>query len=238
MASTESMVALINNIIFEFLKVRKMRYVDESFSPSYEKYTIKKYAAELSQSGGYVTIRAINTVSRGKRNKVIIVLFKEDNESSLTQSVVKQTLEEVHKGNDDTLDEVIIISNKENCKKQSIISALNHYIIDNPQTSYDKDGKIVYYNLYIFNPFCTNITEHVQYDEHTIISNEEMEILSKSTYKALNNFPIVMSHDPAIIWLGARHGQIVKVRSMSHITGEVITYRIVRYVSLESRKYV
>jgi len=235
MLGADGMVRLTNVIITKFLMRRNLTHIDsithvpydtQNSSDKTHQYNIKNYAFDMDKNG-YITVAAINNNPRNKRKFVIILIFKEDSGTMLTQSNIKQTIERMQKNIEDELDEIIITSSSDNCKKQGVISGVESFKIDGSK-SLDLEGKYPYYNLYPFDIFCTDIPAHVESHKHEIMSPAEVEQLLKDLCKPITSLQIEKSDDPQVVWVGARPGQVLRVISPSSITGEMIVYKYVR----------
>ena len=55
----------------------------------------------------------------------------------------------------------------------------------------------------------------------------EIKVLSDEFYNSKNSYPKINVYDPAIIWLGARVGDVIKITRISEIAGISIAYRLV-----------
>lgn len=72
------------------------------------------------------------------------------------------------------------------------------------------------------------LLEHVLVPRHEVAAEKELEELFKRHGITKQNLPLIRSADPAILSLGVKAGDVVKVRRTSPVTGkECFYYRIV-----------
>jgi DNA-directed RNA polymerase subunit H (RpoH/RPB5) len=61
--------------------------------------------------------------------------------------------------------------------------------------------------------------------KHEIATEEDLNIL-EDNYVKRNTMPLILSIDPQAIWLGAKHGDIIKITRNSDVTLHAIYYRL------------
>ena len=89
-----------------------------------------------------------------------------------------------------------------------------------------------YPHLRIFNYmhkiFVIEISKGPMCSKHTILSNNEVRTLcSRDLIIHPLSLPSISINDPQNIWIGGELGQVIKIESISEITGKTIRYRIV-----------
>jgi DNA-directed RNA polymerase subunit H len=62
---------------------------------------------------------------------------------------------------------------------------------------------------------------------HTVVGPEEKAMLIDQLKIDIKKFPLILTSDPQIIWIGATIGELVKITGFSPVAGESVTYRIV-----------
>jgi DNA-directed RNA polymerase subunit H (RpoH/RPB5) len=72
-----------------------------------------------------------------------------------------------------------------------------------------------------------DIFEHTLVPHHEIITKEEQEELTKKYHARAYQFPWIKSTDPISVILGAKPGDVLKIRQQSETAGEYDTYRYV-----------
>ena len=68
---------------------------------------------------------------------------------------------------------------------------------------------------------------HVLVPEHTILSEEESQKLFKKYNIRPDQLPKILHTDPAVIAIGAKPGQIIKIVRISQTARQAIAYRFV-----------
>lgn len=118
-----------------------------------------------------------------------------------------------------TKDYEVIFINRNNPKKNVIVS-LKKY----------KWYMYSYTRFAIKFPLCT------QYAKHTILNKKETDkLLERLSYKNKSVLPKITKDDTAIIWIGAKPGDVIQVERHSENTLFTIDYRIVSNLSLERK---
>jgi DNA-directed RNA polymerase subunit H (RpoH/RPB5) len=97
---------------------------------------------------------------------------------------------------------------------------------------YIKKALLKYTNLKIFNYlhryFSIEISKGPLCSTHTILSNTEVkDLCSRELIIHPLSLPSISINDPQNIWIGGELGEVIKILSVSEITGETIRYRIV-----------
>lgn len=123
---------------------------------------------------------------------------------------------------------IIFISNGTftNTITKQMVQVFKDLIYENPKY---KNRVTVKHTIEILNHsyFVAEIPKGPYSSEHTILSQEEIDVLLKDAMCKKNNLPKIMSSDPAVVWIGGRNGDVVKIISVSDVVGESVTYRLV-----------
>ncbi len=82
--------------------------------------------------------------------------------------------------------------------------------------------------MYLYNNFKLEIPAIEGMPEHRYASAEEVHELIYGYYKTIDTMPKIHASDPAIIWLGARTGDIIRIIRPSESAGYSIAYRYVK----------
>ena len=78
---------------------------------------------------------------------------------------------------------------------------------------------------YPYFKFAIEIPKHISVPKHEYATEQEINDIIINSYKMKNNLPKINSSDSAIIWLGARIGDIIKITRFSENAGYSIAYR-------------
>ncbi|MEM3123937.1 MAG: DNA-directed RNA polymerase subunit H [Nitrososphaerota archaeon] len=72
-----------------------------------------------------------------------------------------------------------------------------------------------------------DIAEHSLVPKHELLSNEEAEELLKRLDVTRQQLPYILSTDPMVKKLGAKVGDIIRIKRVSETAGEAVYYRVV-----------
>ncbi len=72
-----------------------------------------------------------------------------------------------------------------------------------------------------------NIFSHKLVPKHEILKEEEKEELLKKYGVSLRQLPRILSSDPVVKVLGAKPGDVIRIRRKSLTAGETVYYRVV-----------
>lgn len=99
-----------------------------------------------------------------------------------------------------------------------IKNALNEYRSTHPNVQIEEHN----YDIFII-----EIPKHSYVPKHEIATAEELEGVLNYYYVAKENFPKIMSSDPAAVWIGAKQGMVVKIHRLSENACVSIAWRLV-----------
>ena len=179
---------------------------------NYRKYTVKEPFYDFKTFKKHIQVEQyIRHKCMNQNNKpVYVYLFKDQSIYIKTTAQFRRLMDKISGEPAD----VIIISKNE----------LSVYI---------KKAFIVYKStLNIFNylhkTFAIELSEGPLCSPHTILSNNEVRTLcSQDLIVHPLSLPSLSINDPQNIWIGGELGQVVKIESISEITGKTIRYRII-----------
>ena len=238
----------INIILTKFLPFRKLllvenEHVKKSIVDAYnidndedndiakpkELIEFNDMALNLIKNNGYIQITAENSVPRGSRNIVyILILSNDDNGDIKKNKILKKNIDTIDKY--DVLDELIIIADEIQFGKKSFIDC----IIGLKQ---NESKKTAIYNAYPSKFFRCDIPNIVNIYYHRIISDEEIIKELSSEYISIANIPTIYTYDPIIVWIGGRPGNVVEIIRNSQ-TIESVYYRYVKHEIYKPEKVV
>ena len=162
-----------------------------------------KKAIQIEQ---YVLHKCTDT-KKGKN--VYIYIFRDQSKYLKTTPQFKRLLDKLP---EDPLD-IIIISK----------DILSIYI----NKALSKYTHLKIYN-YMYRYFSLEISEGPLCSKHTILSNAEVRTLcSRDLIIHPLSLPSISFTDPQNIWIGGELGQVIKIESISEITGKTIRYRLI-----------
>ena len=166
-------------------------------------YNVFKKTIQIEQ---YIYHKCIDTI-RGRL--VYIYIFRENSKYIKTTQQFKRLIDKLPEEPAD----VIIISKNE----------LNVYI----NKALSKYPHLKIYN-YLHKFFAIEIANGPLCSRHSILDNNEVRALcSQELIIHPLSLPSISINDPQNIWIGGELGQIIKIESISEITGRTIRYRIV-----------
>jgi DNA-directed RNA polymerase subunit H len=71
------------------------------------------------------------------------------------------------------------------------------------------------------------VSEHIYVPKHEVLSREEAEELFRRYNATPEQFPYILSSDPALKGLGAKPGDVIKITRRSGTAGQSVYYRVV-----------
>lgn len=83
-------------------------------------------------------------------------------------------------------------------------------------------------NAHPYCNFACIIPEHKSVPKHRIMSDAEVEALLTRERLLKTDLPVILTTDPAVVWLNAHEGQVIEITRDSHITVTSINYRLVK----------
>ena len=143
---------------------------------------------------------------------ITIILIKENsdyaNKSAAFNKLVLRAM------NKTSISELILIANED--VNSYIATQIKQHAISNKKIS-----------MYHYDRFKIVIPNSDMVPTHEILNPTEVCDIFDYFRCKKNNFPKIKITDPMIIWLGANHGDIIKITRTSVSTGENISYRVV-----------
>lgn len=184
----------------------------QKFILSYRNYTLDEKFLDLQtfkktmQIEQYILHKCVD-IKRGRN--VYIYIFMDNSKYIKTTPQFKRLLDKIP---DESMD-VIIITKLE----------LSVYI---------KKALLKYTHLKVFNYlqkyFSIEISKGPLCSKHTVMTNNEVkDLCSRELIIHPLSLPSISISDPQNIWIGGELGEVIKIESISEITGRTIRYRIV-----------
>lgn len=184
----------------------------QKFIIEYRKYKLDGNFLDFStfkktiQIEQYIQHKCIDTK---KGRTIYIYIFKENSKYVKTTPQFKRLIDKLPEEPAD----VIILSKAE----------LSIYI----NKSLVKYTYLKFYN-YLHKYFAIELAKGPLCSKHSILTNNEVRSLcSRELIIHPLSLPSISVNDPQNIWIGGEIGQIIKINSVSEITGKTIRYRIV-----------
>lgn len=184
----------------------------QKFIIDYRQYKIEDefhdFAAfkKIIQIEQYVLHKCLNP-KKGKNTYIYI--FRENSKYLKTTPHFKRLMDKIP---EEPTDVIIISKNELSVYINKALSKYNHLRIYNYMHKY--------FSIELsMGPLCS---------KHTILSNNEVKLLcSRDLIIHPLSLPSISINDPQNIWIGGELGQVVKIESISEITGKTIRYRII-----------
>lgn len=183
----------------------------------------------------YFRILAQRKEPRGKRTWVFIYVLSNDASKTVNMpSKNKPKLVElIASAEGDAkfplLDELLIIAPESFFTKKPLTDTMDMISQERGSKALDATGERPYYNAYPYSTFACNLPAHVEVPKHEIMTHDEVVKLMSFERIVYSYLQSILVTDPAVIWLGARVGQVIKITRISETTGTVIAYRRVQY---------
>lgn len=197
------------------------KYINiQKFIVNYRKYTIDEKFLDYQtfkktiQIDQYIKHKCVN-VSKGRL--VFIYLFRGNSKYVKTTPQFKRLMD---KTSDEPADIIIISKNELSVYINKALMKYPHLKVFN----------------YLHKYFAIELANGPLCSPHTVLSNNEVRNLcSRELIIHPLSLPSISISDPQNIWIGGELGQVIKIVSISEITGKAIRYRI---VSPESGKLI
>ena len=189
------------------------KYVNiQKFIIEYRKYVMVDsfYTFELFKKNMDAEHYILHKCTDTKKGRIIyIYLFKETSRYLKNTPYFKRLIDKLP----NTPADVIIISKH----------ALNTYIIKAISTY-----NYLHVHNYMQHYFAIELSKGPLCSKHTILTTAEVKHLcSNELIIHPLSLPSISVNDPQNIWIGGELGQVVKIESLSEITGRAIRYRII-----------
>ena len=157
----------------------------------------------------YIMLETKRTVPRGNRINFVMLILNEDSKFVTQSPKLKELIKNIMLKIDiDKLDELIIIVEDDFFTKKNMLDVVRE-LKNQGSLKYDPEGLLPYFNAYPFRNFIFIVPDNIAVNKHIII--DEKEFNENFKYRKIQDFPIIFSSDPPIVWNGARQGQIVKI---------------------------
>jgi DNA-directed RNA polymerase subunit H (RpoH/RPB5) len=178
----------------------------------------------------FATVRGYKLTEKNTLQKYDFqVKLNQDGYYSDFENLIKTLERSVDKNYE--IEEVILITNPETSVKTTILKIVNRFIVAASKQTVTKDNYkplSKYYNLYRYSLFYINILRHVAAGNsyHILSSDEKREVIEYHRKKK-TEFPRLLPGTSVIPWIGARPGDIVRVKIYSAPAGYEIKYLMI-----------
>lgn len=212
---------VVSVLVNEYIPHMGWAIVDSTMKPiSPADYTADKIISDIERNE-HVRIDAVRKKARGARKRVIILVVDKDRALSTKVDGFRALIRSAESSAGDSLSDLIVVADSTTFDKKNIVSIITTRQKEFSTPGADSAGTIPFYNMYPYFVFVSNLTKHVDYDQHEIVESQGLHILGHK----ISDLPMILTTDPAIIWCGARENQIVKVTRFSPTTLSAIIYR-------------
>ena len=206
----QNAVRAVEVIIREFLPARGL------VAAGGGKYDREHILSELRMAS-YYRIDAGRSESEPD-SVAIVAIAPDDNKYMRHAPDLKALLDEVHRGREKVLREVIVVADVGFHAKKNLTAVIRARQLNEAKTK-------IRYELYRITNFLFNILKHVSVPRHELLSpGEAAEFLAKDGLQ-LPLLPVIYSTDPPLVWLGARGGECAKITRDSQTAGTAIYLR-------------
>lgn len=176
-----------------------------------ETITIEEKRANL-----IIKYRGFEIVEREEKNGLIVLRVKKDEEKIIMHVILGN--ETIGIAFVRVLKEQVV----EEGAERGIIVGDGKYTYSARSNAAEMGIELIPPNIPTFDIF-----QHTLVPHHEIISKEEQEELTKKYHARAYQFPWIKSTDPISVILGAKPGDVLKIRQQSETAGEYETYRYV-----------
>lgn len=192
--------------IAEFLTYRHI-------SSPYKFLDQKEFSKEISLNK-YIIIEG-ETSARFNKEKVVIVFVGMNSAYAAKLAEFKKVFKVASKA--------ATVSKGTNC---NIIFITPEDVTSNIRKSVAEEGeKGTYFEFHNYNKFIIVVPRHVMVPEHSIMPEAEAKAYMEEYFVDKYAIPKILSSDPAVVWIGGRGGDIIRIVRTSENSGIAITYR-------------
>lgn len=178
----------------------------------------------LIKNHGHIRIDARRLVPRGNRSIVsMLILLNDEGKDKIAN--IQKMIDSINKENE-VLDELIIIADESNFLKKNFKEILLPY--KKKEVHNDHTGISAIYNAYPTIYFRFNLPKSSSVNHHSIMTKEEIKKELESEYINISQLPTIFEYDPNIVWIGARHGDVVKIMRL-YGSSISVYYKLVKY---------
>ncbi len=161
---------------------------------------------------GFKSIKAKN-----KRNEYVLFIITQENSGYETKSADAMALiNKQIRATGAEISELIFITSKP--IGSHLAKTFAKFEVENPQ---------IHLELHSYEMFISVKPKHVSYDEHIIMKPEEVQELLNFMNINIGANPRIFTTDPAVVWIGGREGDMIKIRRRSETAGQAYYYRLV-----------
>lgn len=203
--STDSLYIKYQNIQKFIVDYRRYELENDAF------YDLNQFTEKI-QSLSYIKH---TLVDRKNNTHVILFFFKEDSKYIKVSQYFRQFMEGLERSYDDKKIEVILIV------KTPLVSHIKNSLLPQFNTRFPV-------HVYYHRVFTIEINKGALCSHHSILTPEEVNYLcSHELWVLPTDLPIIYADDPQCIWIGAKAGDVIKIDSLSDLTGKTLRYRYV-----------
>lgn len=182
---------------------------------------------------GYVRIDARRAVPRGARDWVVVLLLCAEGKYAHHGPDLRKLLDGVCSeklAREDRLDELIVIVEEPFFSKKNLTDVIGDLQAGGASAA-DPAGTLPYYNAYPDYAFSSSIFDHECVPPHRVLSPDEVTALLASLRCSLADLPRVPVHEPPIIWIEGREGQVVEIIRDSQVALKALYYRRIEKIA-------
>ena len=195
------------------MEVLYEKYINiQKFITEYRKYKLNDQFLDFSSFKKTIQVEQyIRHICTDTRNDklIYIYLFHDNSKYIKTTPNFKRLMDKLP----EEPANIIIIS------KNELSIYINKSLLKYPHLKIDN---------YLHKYFAIEISQGPLCSKHTILSNTDVRNLcSRELIIHPLSLPSISINDPQNIWIGGELGQVIKITSISEITGKTIRYRIV-----------
>jgi DNA-directed RNA polymerase subunit H (RpoH/RPB5) len=195
------------------MEVLYTKYINiQKFITEYRNYTIEDKFYDFAEFKKIIQIEQyiLHKCTNVKKGRfVYIYIFRDQSKYVKTTPQFKRLMDKLP---DDPSDIIIISKNALSVYINKALAKYTHLRIFN----------------YMHQYFSMELTLGPLCSKHTILTNNEVrELCARDLVIHPLSLPSISINDPQNIWIGGELGEIIKIESISEITGKTIRYRIV-----------
>ena len=174
----------------------------------------------------YVRLDAVRRRPRGARDWVVVLVLRAEGKYHHSPDLRKliEGVETERPAKDGRLDEIIVVAEEQFFTKKNLTDVIREQQ-GKQAGGADASGEAPFYSAYPYYNFACVVPDHQSVPRHRIMSPESVEALLATERIARSDLAAILTTDAAIVWNGAREGQVVEITRDSQTAGTAISYR-------------
>ena len=175
----------------------------------------------------YVRLDATRAAPRGARDWVVVLVLSAAGKYSNHSPDLHKLLDAVETerpAKEGRLDELIVVADKVFFGKKNLTDVVRGAQKRQARGG-DEKGTAPFFSMYPYHNFALVVPEHHSVPRHRTMTAAEVDAMLTRDRIERASLPVIFTSDAAIVWSGAREGQVVEITRGSQTAGVALYYR-------------